>query len=187
MSLISTIGSSSLLSRPRIALKYREATRGNPSRTHTRSRIECARVRVHDDILASFRAMGSHEDALACLVILLTGPQQFYISREGSNENSGVVVPRCFFRCFFRGRTSRAIWLSFPLSLSFSLCHSLVLALSLCWNILPPSLFPPSKSHRWRLSLSAIFSFMLSLTRGVVHSRKALYKLYFFTKLKRDF
>lgn len=65
-----------------------------------------ARVRVHDDILASFRAMDSHEDALACLVILLTGLQQFYISRKGSNENSGVVVPRHFFRCLFRGRTS---------------------------------------------------------------------------------
>lgn len=65
---------------PRIALKYRERSFEN---THTRV-LEC--VCARDDILASFRAMGSPEDALACLVILLTGPQRFYISREGSNE-----------------------------------------------------------------------------------------------------
>lgn len=143
---------------------------------------------MHDDILVSFRAMGSHEDALACLVILLTGPQQFYISREGSNENSGVVVPRRFFRCFFRGRTSHLgpygfRFPSFSLSLPLSCSRTVPLL-----EYLAPIPLSSFSSHCWRLSLSAIFSFMLSLTRGVVHhSRKALYKLCFFTKLKRDF
>jgi len=102
----------------RIALKYRGATRSDSPRTHTRSRIDARRVRVHDDILASFRAMGSHEDALACLIILLTGPQQFYISRESSNEN--FVVSRRFVRCFFRGRASHLGPYGFRFSLSFS-------------------------------------------------------------------
>lgn len=73
---------------------------------------------MHDDIPASFRAMGSHEDALACLVILLTGPRQFYISRE-ETKNPGVVVPRRFLLSWARV-ASRAIWLSFLLSISLA-------------------------------------------------------------------
>lgn len=131
----------------------------------TRTRIsvstrECVCTMIYSQ---SFRAMGSHEAArsLACLIILLKGPQQFYISR-GLETPRVVVRCRRFLRCFFRGH---ALCLGpygfrfFFLPLPFSLLSPLVF-LSLCWGISPP---PRSSPSSYATLLNCLFPLYLVL------------------------
>lgn len=118
---------------------------------------ECVCTMIYSQ---SFRAMGSHEAArsLACLIILLKGPQQFYISR-GLERNSErrCSLPALLPLLLSWARTmSRAIWLSFLLSPSLYL----VLALSLCWGI---SLLPVPLPSSYATLLDCLFPLYLVL------------------------
>lgn len=123
---------------------------------------ECVCTMIYSQ---SFRAMGSHEAArsLACLIILLKGPQQFYISRglERNSESRCSALPPLLLS--WARTMSRAIWLSFLLSPSaFLSSFPFSFPVPLLGYLFSPLFLSLFLRNTVELSLSAIFSFMLA-------------------------